>query len=497
MTTRYYPGRIMLLLTALCLTFGTPTLAATTPSPLPHQQPGGSPPPEPSAIGDDGFQKTVTFFQSFKKQGGELEALLQKVTAAAPGSQNQGANFLKLLSQQYPGATFNGREGTIPLRKDLVAHFTDTLKIDRITEVGGITVGYLLSQGLIHLTDGTNAATILIDQAVPSKSTFIDVNIAAIKGQAEKIVTDPERKRIAAEPAESAVLTDAYQLLSMVAKLRMDIFAGNMMRDPALQQKALKIAAKGYRERHPQDYQAVDPNQKKTIKTDAKPDKPADQRFYDGFLRIFAFVLSAAAVLWLVFALIRFMKTQSLDNARKMRQGKYQQLSPMVRRILRKTGNSLWGRNLPWAKNYYIYDRNERWLLCDGREEKINKISQARTRIEICLRSTYFKVKLTRLNNAKANIWVSSQGLSKRALMEGLEEIIREMTNPTGRDDGADDETESMASSVDSTPQAAGTESALSIQSLGVVPVEPAQPPPCRSTGAGPERATAGTRHKR
>ena len=139
-----------------------------------------------------------------------------------------------------------------------------------------------------------------------------------------------------------------------------------------------------------------------------------------------------------------------MDNARKMRQGKFQALSPMVRGVLKKTGNSLWGRNLPWSRKYYIYERSERWLLCDGREEKLNNISEARTRIEINLRSTYFKVKLTRFNNVRTNIRVSTHDLSKRELFEGLQEIIREMTNPTGRDDGADDET--VASDVPAVP---------------------------------------------
>ncbi len=453
MIVRFFLGAVLLLPATFCLNFGIPASAASTTPP--QLQSGDFSAPETPPPADDGFLKTVRFFQGFIKQGAELEAVLQRVrVATATDDQgSRGANFLRKLSDLYPGATFNGREGTIPLRKDLVGHFTEAMKVDRITETGGITVAYILSQGLVHLTDGTNAATILIDQTTPGKSSFIDVNIAAIKGEAEKIVTDPERKRIAAEPAESAVLTDAYQLMSMLDKTRMDLFAGTMMRDPRFQAKAMGIAAQGYKERHPQDYQAADPTRKAREKIDMKPDKPADQRFYQGFLRLFAFLLSAVAVLWGIFTGIRSMKTQAMDNSRQMRKGRSQALSPMVMRSLKKAGNSLWGRNLPWAKNYYCYERNGRWLLCDGKEEKANKISQARTRIEVYLRSSYFKLKITRLNNAKAAICLVSHDLSKRELDLGLQELILEMTNPTKRENGADDESAvSALSPVDPLP---------------------------------------------
>ena len=49
---------------------------------------------------------------------------------------------------------------------------------------------------------------------------------------------------------------------------------------------------------------------------------------------------------------------------------------------------------------FYIYQRSDRWLLCDGKEDKENHIFQARTRIEVCLRSTYFKIRIKRLNGA-------------------------------------------------------------------------------------------------
>ena len=440
MISRSYYGAVVLLLATACFAF-----AATPPqqsaAPPPQQQAAITPVSTFSVDSNDGFQKTVTYFQTCKKWGADIEVALQRLYAASGQDKaTNGTIFLKKLNELYPGSTFNGKEGTVSIRKDLAAHFTDSLKVDRLIEIGGITVTYHLLQGLVHLTDGVNAATIMIDQTTPGKSTFIDVNIAAIKNEAEKIVTDPDRRRIAAEPAESAVLTDAYQLLSMVLKTRMDVFAGNMMRDPALQRKALKIADNGYRERHPQDYQAADPTKKKN-KVDAKPDKPADQRFYQGFVKLFAFILSAVGVLWAIFTIIRVMKTLSTDNARKRRKNKYQTLSPMVTRLLKKTGSNLWGRNLPWSKNYYIYERTNRWLLCDGKEEKDNKISQARTKIEVRLRSTYFKIKLTRANGVKSNLQLTSNDYTKIELDHALQELIQEMANPTGKYDHVADET--------------------------------------------------------
>jgi hypothetical protein len=150
------------------------------------------------------------------------------------------------------------------------------------------------------------------------------------------------------------------------------------------------------------------------------------------------FIVVLVGVLWAVFTGIRAMKSLRRDNLQTIQQDRYNSLSPMVTKTLRKVGDSLWGRNRLWSKNYYIYERSERWLLCDGKEDKHNNIFKARTRIEVCLRSTYFKIRISRLNKASVDISLTCKDLSKSELQAGLEEIRFTITNAV-RDDHTDD----------------------------------------------------------
>ena len=429
-----YPGSLVLILFTACLAFGAPAPANPTASP-PQPPPTGSKASATPTFGYDGFQLTARYFQTFKNMAAEIESVLHtlhaETLAAVPDDKaRQQADFLKKLVKQYPGATFDGTLGTIPIQKIFVAQFTSSLKVESIKEVGNITLVYQLAQGRIHLTDGTNSVTILIDQTDPTRSSFINATIPSMKESAEIILTDSDRKRIAADTVESAILNDAYQLLSQTTKTRMDIFAADVMHNPESRLKTLGIAANGYRERHPEDYQGgIDPAKTRKKKTEAAPFKPADARFNETFIKVILFIASAAGVLWAVIAGLRYLKSLSIDSSEKKKLDRYNSLSPMVTRALKKTGASLWGRNLPWSKNYYIYQRSDRWLLCDGKEDKESKMFQARTRIEVCLRSTYFKIRITRLNGGRADISLTCQDLSEWELMEGLREISFDITN--------------------------------------------------------------------
>ena len=140
-----------------------------------------------------------------------------------------------------------------------------------------------------------------------------------------------------------------------------------------------------------------------------------------------------------VFAGLRYLKSQSTDQSKKRQQDRYNSLTPMVTKALKKMGASLWGRNLPWSRNYYIYQRSDRWLLCDGKEDKENHIFQARTRIEVCLRSTYFKIRITRLNGIRVDISLTCNDLSEWELQQGLREISFDITNAERAGDTDDD----------------------------------------------------------
>lgn len=444
MTRPIHLGTLVLILFSASVVLGAPAAGQTAVPPA--APPAAAPAAPPSAVPNDGYGRTLRFFQTILSKAAEIEAVLRTVhsesAAASSGDKaKQSALFLKKLKEKYPEATFDGTVGTVTFQKPFVAHFTNALKVDRIVEEGKVTLQYLVSQGRIQLSNDKNSVTVLLDLNEPARSSFINATIPEIKPEAEKIVIDPDRKRIAADSVETAVLNDAYQLLSLTSNERMDVFAAGIIRNPKAQEQALKVAANGYRDRHPQEYQAADPNQKKK-KVDTRPNRPADQRFYQGFIRMSALLLLAAAVVWAVARVIRALKLLSSTptNAQRMRKNQYYSLSPMVKRALNRSGRLLWGINLPWARKYYIYERKNRWLLCDGIEDKEKRISQANTRIEVHLRSTYFKLQISRLNGAEANIWLHCHDFSRRDLLRGLQEIRQELKDPTGRDDGIDGE---------------------------------------------------------
>ena len=419
-------GAIVLMLVTASLAFGTPALA--NPSSQGQFPTGGTGAFTTTSGSGDGFQQTVTAFQGMEKKGGEIGAVLQKLHAEAvagnPGdTAKQQAQFLKKLAELYPGSTYDGTTGTVKFEKDFVATFNNTLNVDSIKELGAITVTYVLAAGHIQLADGVSSVTAVIDRTDPSRSRFIKCDIPSIKEEAEKILSVPGYKRTATDSVETSVLNDAYQLLSLTNALRMDYFAADVMRYPALQSKALGIAGKGYYERHSSEYKlgADPPKPAKKIVETTSSQGPVDIVGLIG--RLLITVASTIGVFWIIVVAVRRLKVQFRDNVTKQYIERYNSLSPMVIRSLKKLGTSLWGKNFLWSKKYYIAKRSDRWLLCDGKCGKSGKIFPTNNRLEVCLRDVNFKLKITRLNGLDVDMSVTCKNFSEKELEERLKEI--------------------------------------------------------------------------
>jgi hypothetical protein len=431
-------GSIVLVLAIASLTFGAPA-QANPPSPAPS---GGA---AMTSGSEDGFQRTVRAFQVFEKKGNDISVALQKLHAEAvavnPGDvAKQQALFLKKLTELYPGSTYDGATGTgtITSQKDFIATFSNSLNVDSIKELGAVNVSYLLGQGKIQLSDGVSSVTIIIDKSDPPRSRFSLAGIPAIKDEAESILTIPGYKRTVTDSVETSILNDAYQLLSQTNALRMDFFAADIMRYPTLQGKALGIAGKGYYDRHPSEYQLG-----------AEPAKPA-KKIPDGassagktdvvgFLaRLLLIGVLAAAVFWVVFSMIRRVKFMFMDKGAQIHFKKYSSLSPMVTRSLKRLGTSLWGKNFLWSKKYYVIKRSDRWLLSDGKNDRNIQPSPVKNRLEVCMRDSNFKLKITRVNGVGVDIAVMCKDYSERELVEKLKELhslfVTATTAPESRD---------------------------------------------------------------
>ncbi len=414
---------LLLLVAALSLAFGTPTpLHASSQKESSAEEAMVTPTPHSET--NDGFQLTITAFQLFEKKGNELTVVLRKLQAEAAGSPDdpakQKADFLAKLTHLYPGSTFDGTTGTIPFQKEYVAHFNSALKVTGIKENGAtITTTYDFEQETIELVGQSSSVTAVIDRSKPSRSRFSHAVIPAMALDAEKNLTIPGFKRTATRSVETSVLNDAYQLLSQTNALRMDDFAADIIRYPALRLKALNIVTNGYHERHPDEYQrGVESARPALILRSAVTASPSKS--------VGTLILVAALVATAFLAARgtnQTVKSLFMSKAERAHAKRFNTLSPMVVRILTLVGTSLWGKNLLMSKKFSIIKRSDRWLLCEGKIDDKNPPSTAKSRLEVCMRSNCFRLKITRLNGVAVKQEVMCNNFSAGELTEKVSEI--------------------------------------------------------------------------
>jgi len=265
------------LLTASGL-FATPAPVAD-PTPSVVATPTSRPTPSVSEVSSTGYTLTIQYWSKLEQTARETEKALQDIyTQTAATIPDDPARlrkyFAQKLADKFPGSTFNGVMGTVVLPDKMRAHFNDKFLVDRIEEVGRINVNYFLKQGQFVCSNGSNSVGGIINKANPGQSIFTKVDIDAMKTEAEKILGN---RTVTANSAEEAVINDAYQLLSMTNNARMDTYAGELVVSTEAQRLALGIAEKGYRQRHPGEYQAGGDGAKKNKTATKYFDIPSEQ----------------------------------------------------------------------------------------------------------------------------------------------------------------------------------------------------------------------------
>ena len=206
----------------------------------------------------NGYTLTVQYWTSLEQTARETEKTLQELqtqaAAAVPGDPSRMRKyFAGELAKKFPGSTFNGVTGSVVLPNKMQAHYNNKFVVDRIEEVGRINVNYFLKQAQFVCSNGTNSVGGIINKANPGESVFTKVDIDIVKTEAEKILGN---RTVAANSAEVAIVNDAYQLLAVTNNARMDTYAGQLVVSTEAQQYALGLAEKGYKQRHPEEYQA-------------------------------------------------------------------------------------------------------------------------------------------------------------------------------------------------------------------------------------------------
>ena len=198
----------------------------------------------------------------------------------------------------------------------------------------------------------------------------------------------------------------------------MDDFAADMIRYPVLRLKALEIVSAGYYNRHPGEYERG----VATLQHSVKLPSPGSL----STLGIIKFLLIAIGLIAFAFLAAkgtnRMMKSLFRDKSEKKRLKKFGAVSPLVVRILKRHGTLLWGKNGFWSKKFHIITRSDRWLLTEGKTDDKNSISGASNCVEVSLRSSGFRVKVTRLNGVAVNIAFTCKNFSAIELEERVKE---------------------------------------------------------------------------
>ena len=242
------------------LLVSTAALAAPPASPSPAPSSPATPPAATSPtspVASNGYNLTVQYWLKLEQTARETEKVLQdlytQTVAAIPDDTARlRTYFTQKLTEKFPGSTFNGVMGSVVLPDKLRAHFNDKFMVDRIEEVGLINVNYFLKQGQFVVSNGTNSVGGIINKDNPSQSVFTKVDIEAMRSKADKILGN---RTVTANSPEEAVINDAYQLLSVTNNARMDAYAGELVVSSDAQEVALGLAERGYRQRHPGEYQ--------------------------------------------------------------------------------------------------------------------------------------------------------------------------------------------------------------------------------------------------
>jgi len=414
---------IVLLLTTASLALGSSVLLNATPAqPRSSTTDSGA-----SAKATDGFQRTAQAFQSRVNKARRLIEILHGINAEAKASvpdnpSKQQAYFLTKLNGIFPGSTYDGVRGKIVFQKNFEALFSNTLNVDSITELGEVSATYFPLQGRILISFGSNSVTAVIDRANPSRSRFTNVSIPAIRVSAETILSIPGYRRITTDSVETSILNDAYQLLSQTNDYLMDNFAADVMRSSTSQNRALAIAGRGYLERHPLEYQrGVDPANSAKVTDRILSLSVGAVTKLTGLTVLL--LVAVIGFFWVARRTISFIRILFLDSKARRFIKQYKLLTPLVQQSLRRLGRTLWGRNYPWKRNYYLTRRTDRWTLSDQKIDRYNLNSLPNNLIEVCLRESNFKIHISRIRGAATDIVVRTDDHSRQNLKEQLQRL--------------------------------------------------------------------------
>ncbi len=416
----------VILLATASLAFGAPVSLNSSP----EQNQSAMADSEHSEGSGDGFQRTVQAFEARVNKARGLIEFLQKTNVEAKSRIPDNpakvqAYFLMKLGEVYPGSTYDGNKGKLLFQQNLAATFNNTMNVESITELGEVSATYLLHPTEIIITFGTNSVTAIIDCANPSRSRFTAVTIPAMRVDAEKILSIAGYKRVTGDSVESSIINDAYQLLSQTNALRMDYFAADIMRSGKLQKKALSIAAGGYFERHPQEYQKGVEAASSTSKVTDGTERLTLSKGARFLGILFLMVLLSYGFFRGARRIITSLQMIFQDDSSRKYAKRYRSLSLMVVQALRQVGRSLWGRNFPWSRKFYVMRRSDRWVLSDGKIDRYDLYSHPDNLLEVCLRNDNFKIRITRLGGNNVDMAVTSRGYSKQELMALLRELTR------------------------------------------------------------------------
>ena len=374
----------------------------------------------------DGYQQSVQNFLLHLHNAREITTFLQKINDEAknraPGNLPQQQAYLTAkLNEIYPGSTFDGKRGKIVLKHNREATFDSTLKVDSFVYFGEVTVTYLVENQQISISYGVNSITITLDSAAPPRSRFTHAVIPTMRVQAEKALTIQGYRRTTSDSLETSVLNDAFQVIGQVHGLDMEKFAIDAMSSPVVQSNIVRMAKSGYLARHPAEYQkGAAPGLPAAVARPLGISAAKGGTFLVGMVLVAVLV---SGLYWGGRLILFWGRMLFMDDSTRQYVRKHTSLTRVVLKSLGEIGRSLWGRNTPWSRKYYLTTQEDCWLLSDSKIDLCNLESLPDNLIEVCLRDENFKILISRVRGIPTDIVVRTEGYTREELVAHLREM--------------------------------------------------------------------------
>ncbi len=210
--------------------------------------------PAQSIAGQDGYSKTVQWWQGVRQKMVPYELQLQQMYAEVEARPDVlpskvSHEFNRRLAEEYPGSRYFGSSGAFKINNYTTLTFSQNWEIYRLSQqIGELNKSYDFKQNILSLTSGSNRLNFKLDLRSPENSKFTIAAIPAITATATRIYqTRPGA--VSYRDGMSDILNDVYHFnIATFTASRMDEFAEHLITDVSTRETVLSQARQLYQD---------------------------------------------------------------------------------------------------------------------------------------------------------------------------------------------------------------------------------------------------------